>query len=169
MTQVTGEVRINAPREQVWAALADFGGIYKFNPGVPTSHATSEANEGIGATRHCDLSVSGSSIEERIIDWVEGEKYAIEIYDGKKAPPLKSAVARIAVEDDGPNAIVRGQIDYELKYGPVGSLMDAMMVKSQFNKGWNGLFAGLKHYVETGEEVDGLDGLDLDAVQPITV
>lgn len=169
MTQVAGEVRINAPREQVWEALADFGGIYKFNPTVPKSYSTSEANGGVGATRHCDLAVQGASIEERIVEWQEGEKYAIEIYDGQKSPPFKSAVAQISVAEDGNGSVVRGKLDYELKYGPIGSLMDAVMVKSQFNNAWNGLFAGLKHYVETGEEVNGLDGLDLSAVESAAV
>lgn len=47
-------------------------------------------------------------------------------------------------------------IEYSLKMGPVGALMDATLVKPQFSKGFGGLLAGLKHYTETGEQVDGI-------------
>jgi uncharacterized protein YndB with AHSA1/START domain len=168
MTKVANEVRINAPKEQVWETLADFGGIHVFSPGVRNSYSTNDLNSGVGATRHCDLATSGSSIEERIVEWVDGEKMVVEIYDGKKAPPFKTAFATIDVRDDGPdNAVVRGSIEYSLKMGAVGALMDATLIKPQFSKGFGGLLAGLKHYTETGEPVDGLEGLDLAAVQNI--
>jgi len=34
MTMLTREVHINTPKQNVWDVLADFGNIYKFNPGV---------------------------------------------------------------------------------------------------------------------------------------
>ena len=168
MTTVTREVQINAPKEKVWEILADFGGIYAFNPSVPNSYLTSEQTGGVGTQRHCDLAAAGASLEERVVEWVDGEKMVIEIYAGKKTPPFKQAFATISVRADGPNAsIVRGTFDYSLKFGPIGALMDAVMVKPQFGKAWAGLFAGLKHYVETGEKVDSPKGLDFGAVQAV--
>lgn len=166
MTSLTREVRINAPKEKVWDALADFGNISVFNPTVPNSHSTNGLSSGEGATRHCDIGTSGSSIEERVVEWKDGESMAIEIYEGKKAPPFKKAIATISIREVSPNVtIASGTIEYTMKYGPIGTLMDAMMVKPQFSKGWSGLFAGLKHHVETGETVESPKGLDLSAVQ----
>src|SRR5262249_13810884 len=51
----------------------------------------------------------------------------------------------------GPPLRPRAQrMEYELKLGPVGKLMDAIMVRKKWDAGIKGFFAGLKHYVETG-------------------
>jgi carbon monoxide dehydrogenase subunit G len=164
MTRLTREVRINAPKEKVWEILADFGGISKFNPNVSTSYCTSEANSGVGATRHCDLSFKGASLEERIVEWREGHSYTIEIYQGKNTPPFKTARASISVRKDGNASIVTGTFDYSLKYGLLGVLMDKLMVQPQFSRAWSHLFAGLKYYAETGEPVEAHTPVNLTEV-----
>lgn len=166
MTKITREIRINAPKEEVWPTLADFGNIYKFNPTVPHSYSTNAQSGGLGAMRHCDLNIPGASLEERVIRWVDGEEMEIEIFDSTKAPPFKTAFATISVRSEGENAsVARGTIQYTMKYGPIGALMDLLVVKPQFSTAWAGLLAGLKHHIETGEKVEGLKGLDLSNVQ----
>lgn len=168
MTTITREIQINAPKDKVWAALADFGNIHVFNPTVPNSYVTNGQNQGVGTLRHCDLAIPGASIEERVVEWVEGERMKIEIYEGKNAPPFKTAFATISVRAAGENrSVVRGSFDYTMKYGLVGALMNLLIVKPQFSKAWGGLFAGLKHYIETGNKVDGPKGLDFSAVQAV--
>lgn len=164
MTKITREVWIDAPKDQVWEVLADFGNIYRFNPTVPNSHSTSEQTSGLGATRHCDFGGSGSSIEERIIEWKEGESMTIDIYEGVKTPPFKTAGATLSVKENKGGTLVSGTMAYELKFGPVGGLMDSMMVRSQFEKAWTGVLAGLKSYVETGEQVESPKGLNFEPV-----
>jgi hypothetical protein len=51
---------------------------------------------------------------------------------------------------DGGGTLVRQRMEYELKFGPLGKLMDAIMVRRKWNAGIKGFFAGLKRYVETG-------------------
>ena len=41
--------------------------------------------------------------------------------------------------------------DYKLKFGPVGALMDLLFAKRQFQQAFDGMMAGLKHHIETGE------------------
>ena len=55
-----------------------------------------------------------------------------------------------AEDSDGSGTMVHQRMEYELKFGPVGKLMDAIMVKRKWDAGIKGFFAGLKHYVETG-------------------
>ena len=43
--------------------------------------------------------------------------------------------------------------EFQLKFGVLGVVMERLMFGSQFRKGMAGLLSGLKHYVETGEEV----------------
>ncbi len=165
MTKIIREIQIDIPKEKVWQVMADFGGVQNYNPNVKKSYATSKANGGLGATRHCDLTMFGASVEERITDWQEGRKYTIEVYDSKKAPPFKESVAYLAVRDDGRGgSIVTGAFYYALKFGPIGFLMDQLIVKSQFEKGFTRLLAGLKHHCETGETVDTDTAVNTSAV-----
>ena len=150
MTQVTAQIHIDAPKEKVWDVLADLGGIYKWNPGVVRSHSTSEQKQGVGATRHCDLQMMGGRLEERAVEWREGEGYTIDVYESSL--PMKNKVDfSIEPADDGTR--VSATVDYQIKYGPLGALLDVLVVRRQVKKGFTDLLAGLKHYVETGEEV----------------
>lgn len=152
MTRIVSHVSIDAPREQVWEVLADLGGIYKWNPGVSQSHATSEQGRGEGATRHCDLQNPTGYLEERAFDWREGESYKIDVYDGSL--PIHKNTVEFAVSPNGAGTRVTAIVDYQLKYGPLGVLMDVLFARRQAQKGFDDLLAGLKYHVETGELVN---------------
>ena len=156
MTKIECSVRIDAPKEEVWAALADFGGVQKFHPGLKASRSTSSASEGVGATRHCDLKPMGA-IEERITEWKEGEEMLVHIYDGKNAPPLdfEHTKARISLYAEGQTTRVTMRLTYRTK-GLAGVVMGPVM-KSQWKKGVAGLLKGLKFYVERGEKATSRD------------
>lgn len=153
MSVVTRAVRVDAPPAAVWKALADVGGIARWSPNVRASHSTSEHNGGIGATRHCDL--RGGSVEERVVAWEEGRMLTIEIYDAVGAP---ARIARASVSFDvtpaGAGTLVSATIDYALKGGPLGSLMDALVGRRQFGQTAEQLLAGLGEHVQTGKQVD---------------
>jgi uncharacterized protein YndB with AHSA1/START domain len=151
MSKVTRQVTINAPQEKVWEVLADVGGIYKWNPGVSYSHSTSENDQGEGATRHCDLQNAGGYLEEKVIGWREGEGYTIDVYESSL--PIKRNVVEFLVRPEGDGTLVKVTVDYELKYGPVGALIDTLIARRQYQKGFGELLAGLKYHVETGKEV----------------
>ncbi|MCH8927788.1 MAG: SRPBCC family protein [Candidatus Marinimicrobia bacterium] len=149
MTEVIKEIEINASKDKVWPILADIGSIQNYNPGVTKSLSTSEAKTGIGASRHCDLLPMGS-VEERVIEWDEGNSYKIEIYDGKIVPFLGTAV--FEVSENGENTHVKMTMNYEMKSGIMASMM-GMMMKGKMDKAVESILVGLKHHVETGEEV----------------
>jgi len=73
MAHFSTQIRINATKEKVWEVLADFGGIYRWNPGVRHSYSTSESSHGLLATRHCDLLEGDDYLDEQILEWREGE------------------------------------------------------------------------------------------------
>ena len=154
--ELNGEVLIEASKERVWEALADFGNTYVWSPAVVHSHSTSDAPNGIGATRHCDLTISKASIEERIVDWVENERIRVEIFDGRRTPPFKEAWGQFTLEEvpDGGGTLTRLQLHYELKGGILGGVIDRVMVRRQYGNGLKLALAGLKHHVETGKSVE---------------
>lgn len=151
----TVSTRIDAPRRRVWEVLSDIGSIYRWNPGVKASRATSEAPGGENATRHCDLQRSGGKsvgyLEERAVDWREGEGYKILITESNL--PLKTAAVSFELADEGDGTRVIVGPRYELKGGVLGSVVDRLVGRRQYRKGMQQLLAGLKHYIETGEQV----------------
>ena len=61
MNQVKSQIVIDAPVEQVWEILADFGEVYRWAPSVTKSYSTSDDNSGPEASRHCDIAGLGAS------------------------------------------------------------------------------------------------------------
>lgn len=149
MASISGETQIRATREEVWAAVADLGAIQAFHPGVTRSYYTSERKEGVGASRHCDLKPFGS-VEERATEWNEGESFTLEIYDGQRMPPFKVAHGSMTVESNGTGTTARLTLEYEMRYGFLGHVMDRLMVRSRFEKMVPAVLAGLKQHVEKG-------------------
>jgi carbon monoxide dehydrogenase subunit G len=153
MTRFSNEIWIDAPRETVWAKIADLGAIQDYHPGVSSSFYTSEEREGLGASRHCDLLPFGE-VEERIVEWRAGDSYTFEIYDGKKLPPFANAVGRFGVLQDGDGTTVQFEIEYDLRFGLFGELLDRLMFRSRFRKVGPALLRGLKRNLEKGARAD---------------
>jgi len=162
MSNIIREIWVDAPQSEVWDVLADFGNIYRFSPTVLKSYSINDKPSGLGAERHNDFSIEGSSVDERIVEWHEGQKLAVELYNGQGMPPWKNAVAEFSVREHKGGTMVRGAINYDMKFGPIGALMDRFMIKPQFGEAFGSQLAGLKHHVETGEEVTELEGLPMD-------
>jgi len=145
MTRILSDIRIDASKDKVWNVLADLGTVSVWNPVIANSHYTSEAKEGMGASRHCDFP-DGGYVEERAIEWEPGEALALEISDG--TVPFASASGRLSLVDDGDGTIVNFVFEYDLKADvPV----DPQEVERQNRDELLPLvLAGLKRYVETG-------------------
>ncbi len=147
MAHFSTQIRINDTEERVWEVLADFGRIYRWNPGVRRSYSTSETNHGLLATRHCDLLKGDDYLDEQILEWRDGESFKVEIYETNL--PLHRNVVEFSVEADGNGTIVTVAPDYALKYGLLGRLMNQIVVRRQFKKGMEDLITGLKYHIET--------------------
>ena len=147
MSQITKRVRIAALKEKVWETLSDFGGVYKWAPNVLHSRCTTEATEGVGAERHCDIEGFGA-VGERVTEWEEGRSIGITF---TQAPgPIKTLNGRASLRDVGGDTVVAFTLNYQMKFGPVGALMDWLMVRRKMSGTAARSLAGLKHYVETG-------------------
>ncbi len=147
MTHISHQITINAPKERVWEILADLGEVKRYHPGLTDSYYNPGEKRGVGASRHCDLKPFGS-IEETVIEWNDGESYTLEIYDGKKVPPFKKAIGTLSVRPNGSGTVASMTLEYELKFGLIGKLMDRLTVRSQFEKVVPAILRGLRQYAE---------------------
>jgi len=92
---------INGPADTIWAYLADYSNIHKFHPLLKDSHFVDGAKTcDLGSTRQCNMK-DGNYLKERIVDWVEGSHYTVDIYD--TSMPIKNAKATLGVKAIGPN------------------------------------------------------------------
>lgn len=164
MPRLRATVDIEPGPEAVWDVIADFGGVYRWNPTVNSSHLTSERGSGVGTTRHCDLAMAGATVEERILDWRDGSGFTVAIFDKKRMPFVTDLVGSFSVEERGGGAEAAFEFEYRTTSGPIGRLMDRFVIRTQNRKMARLILAGLKHHVETGEEVGKEVRVDRDVV-----
>jgi hypothetical protein len=139
------------PVEQVWEKLSDFGGIHRYSAGVQASPINPGTPErGLGAERNCQL-YDGNHIQERVTEAVQNRSLALEVFD--TSMPLKSATARFDLSPAGDGCVLEMTMEYQVKYGPVGWLMDAMMLNRAMTGSLSNLLAGLEAHLRTGDDI----------------
>ena len=85
------ERTVRAPRAAVWAVLADYPNIADWNVGVEKSYAIGDLTEGVGAVRHCDLTVG--AMDETVTTWVDEETMVIALSEIQKHPLDRCALS----------------------------------------------------------------------------
>lgn len=156
MTTFTTSTAIAAPRDLVWAALADIGSISAWNPGVLDSHTTSEEPTGLGASRHCDLG-GRNYLDEQVVRFEDGEAITMRVIDSNL--PFEHADIHFTLGSNGDATTVTVAPEYRLKFGPVGRLMDRLVVRKTYEKGMTAMLEGLKRHLESDEEANEPDEL----------
>jgi len=152
MTVLENSIRIDAPPEAVWSVLASLDALDRYDPGVSKSQIVSPSREGTGAARRCDLA-PGGWFEERVVEWKPRQAIAFELL--ACALPVRRLRHAYTLTPEGGGTLVRQRMEYQLKFGPLGRLMDSLLLRRRWNAGIQGFFAGLKHYVETGRRPPG--------------
>jgi len=166
-TIITRKVSINAPKQKVWEALADFGNVQCLSPNIKKSYLTTEQKNGIGAERHCDFVSMGAQVEERIVEWNEGESFKIDIYESKNMPMISGMKAEFKVSGkDDDTTLVIGSFEYGMT-NALGGIINSIAMKKMNEKAWLGFIAGIKHHIETGEDVDKGTQLDVSPVEEV--
>ena len=125
MREISVSRDIDAPRDAVWAVLADFPSISTWNTGVKNSFSTSDEVEGVGARRHCDLAPMGT-LDETIAEWEPGERLVVSIDSAGKLPMKRGRVTFTLADQGDPTTI---DYAYEPGMGPFGRLMGPVIDK----------------------------------------
>lgn len=147
MTTLHHEIHIHAPPEKVWGVLADLEQVPYYNPGVARARYISPNREGIGAARQCDFRPKGWG-KERVIGWEPNAAIAMELYESNW--PVRRMRWKTSMKPDGRGTLVKQDIEYELKFGFIGKLMDVFIMRGKLDQGIADIFTNLKRYIETG-------------------
>ena len=156
---VVVELQIDAPADRVWEAMVlDYGEISNFSPYIFTSNYERGSLRGdLNAERKCSFNAKGTRWTHEKIAEIDHEQRIMKnvVIDAAKFPlNTDNSFAYYRVTDNGDGTATAG---YEFRYRTKPGFMTGM-VKGQFKKLMKGTLVGLKHYVETGEEVNATTG-----------
>ena len=159
MNQVKRKLWVDAPREHVWRVISDLGGFQKYNPMVKKSYNNTHEESCEGAGRVCEFHAMGK-VEEIAMNWKEGEEYTLQIKPLQKMPFFKQGFAHFKLSDNRMGGtLVETDFTYEITKGLFADLMNGLMLKKRFNKGFEGILKGLKKHIEEGEIIENNSSL----------
>jgi ligand-binding SRPBCC domain-containing protein len=152
VTTLHHRIRIDAPIGDVWKAVSDLVAVAAYNPLVKSAKCLSGGLEGVGAARRCELQPSGW-VEERV--WAFEPPRAIGFEVAASEWPIVFMRWKTELAEDGEATVVTQQMSYKLKLGPLGALLDAIVMRRKLDRSVRDVFEGLRRYVEGRRARDG--------------
>lgn len=149
MTTLSHTATINASKPATWDVLKDFGGVHRWHFNVESAPLQSPNNEGLGATRRIRM-YDGTEVTEKIVEYDDGTSMQVEFIE--HAMPMSRATVVFRVREvTATTAEVTVEMDYAMKYGPLGWVMDKAVLQPTMKKVFRRMVEGLEHHVVTGE------------------
>lgn len=137
---------INTSPEKVWAVLNDVEEVGKYNPQVAEAKCISTNHEGLGASRQCTMK-DGSILKEKVTLVEPDNAISMELYES--GFPVQNMKWRTTIEPKDKGTLVTQKLQYQVKYGAFGALLNALIMKNKMDEGMQAVFEGLKKYSET--------------------
>jgi len=151
MSQLSSTATVRNPLARVWETINNVGTIAEWHPGVERSHVLTSHEAGLGAVRHMEF-YDGTSAKEEVTSLDEGRSVTVTM--SEFTMPLSRGAVTFEVEADGDDrTLVTMTLDYGMKYGPVGWLMNVVMLRPILRKLFASVLAGLDHHLVTGEHI----------------
>jgi ligand-binding SRPBCC domain-containing protein len=146
MATIKNEITINAPIESIWNALTDLELLDKYDPTVKKSELISNEKTGIGAKRKVHMLDGKNWFDEKITEFKPNQTLTYELT--ACSFPIKGLKHSYGFVKIGDQTKVIQQMEYTVKCGLLGKLLDSLMIRKQSDAGIKKFFAGLKQYVE---------------------
>lgn len=146
MAIIHNEITINAPIEKIWDALTNIEELDKYDPTVKKSTALSSAKSGMDAKRKVDMLDGKNWFEEKVTAFKPNEALTYELT--ACSFPVHKLKHSYSFQKMGNQTKVKQVMEYTVKFGLFGKLLDAMMIRKQSDTGIKKFFAGLKSYTE---------------------
>jgi uncharacterized protein YndB with AHSA1/START domain len=153
MEPMRTDVVIGAPRHLAWETLADLEGVSRWNPAVDAAECVSDQRRGIGALRRCYMHPSGWIVES-VTEWEPDLVIAFAI---ENATPIRTGLARFVLSDDQAGTRLQATFNYEVRFGPLGPVIDRQIVHRHLSSAWNDGMDGLRRHLEAQTRANQLD------------
>lgn len=145
MTIIRHEVEAHCAPGNVWALLADLEAVQHYNPGVRTARIQGEQRSGVGASRVCELRPKGRVVE-RVTHWEDGRALGLEVAESDWPIHFMRWVTRVEPRE-GRTRITQ-ELEYRVKFGPLGWLLDRLAMEPKLRSTLDGIFASLVKHAE---------------------
>jgi ribosome-associated toxin RatA of RatAB toxin-antitoxin module len=147
MGTIQNEIIINASIERIWVNLTDLELLDQYDPTVKKSTLISGEKSGIGAKRKVDMLDGKNWFEEMVT--VSKPNQALTYELTACSFPVQALRHSYSFEKVGDKTRVKQVMEYTVKFGWLGKLLDALVIRKQSDAGIKKFFAGLKSYTET--------------------
>jgi hypothetical protein len=118
-------MQARCPPERIWELLADLEAVARYNPAVHAARIVGPLQRGIGAIRECDLAPKGR-VKERVTNWEDGQALGLEIIESDWPIHFMKWVTRVDRRE--PGARIVQNLEYRVKFGPVGWVLDRLVM-----------------------------------------
>ncbi len=145
MTTIRHEIRAACLPDRVWALLSDLEAVERYNPGVKHAAIEGAQRTGIGARRSCELLPRGRVVE-RVTHWEDGRTVGLEVVESDCPIHFMRWVTRIEAAEGGTR--VTQSLEYAVKFGPLGWLLDHLVMKRKLTATLDQVFASLAMHAE---------------------
>ncbi len=146
MGKINNEITINAGVEKIWDILTQPAMLDKYDPTVKKSTLVSIEKTGLGAKRKVDMLDGKNWFEEKITEFEPNTALTYQLTDCSF--PIKGLKHSYRFEKVGNQTKVKQVMEYTVKFGLLGKVMDSLMIRKQSDAGIKKFFAGLKNYAE---------------------
>ena len=145
MTTIRHETRASCAPSRVWALLSDLEAVQRYNPTVRTASVEGERREGVGARRACELVPKGRVVE-RVTHWEDGRAVGLEVAESDWPIHFMRWLTRLEPRDGGTR--VTQELEYRMKLGPLGWLLDRLVMERKLTRSLDDVFAELARIAE---------------------
>lgn len=145
MTTIQHEIRANCPPSAVWRLLSDLEAVQRYNPGVERAAIHGNLAAGVGAMRVCQLKPKGRVLE-RVTHWEEGRAVGLEVTESDWPIHFMRWVTRIA--PNGTGSTISQILVYKVKFGPLGWLLDKLVMRHRLKTTLDAVFGSLVEHAE---------------------
>ena len=146
MATIHNEITIKASTDKVWQLLTDLEMLDKYDPTVKKSTLVSTEKTGIGAKRKVLMLDGKNWFDEKVTVFKPNEALTYQLTDCSF--PIKGLQHSYSFEKIGSQTKVKQVMEYTVKFGLLGKLLDTLMIRKQSDSGIKKFFGGLKAYAE---------------------
>lgn len=147
MAAIHNKITVNASIDKLWNILTDLELLDRYDPAVKKSTLVSAEKTGIGAKRKVDMLDGKNWFEEKVTVFKPNDALTYQLTDCSF--PIKGLKHSYSFEKIGNQTQVKQVMEYTVKSGLLGMLLDSLVIRKQSDAGVKKFFAGLKSYAET--------------------
>ena len=149
MTTLTHEILIQAPLNKVWSALEEVDLLDTYDPTVSRSTSISTNNTGLGASRKVEMKDGKNWFREVCTRHKPNQVLQFELTSCSF--PVKKLDHTYTFEERDNGTVIRQVMNYRLKHGLIGKIMDNILVRRKYSEGIQSFLEGLKKYTENSK------------------